>query len=147
MKMIDISKKKQTKREATAIAKVLVDKKTIQAIKENKIEKGDVISATQLVGIVGAKNTPNILPFCHPIPISNVKIDIKLLDEGVIEIRATVKATASTGVEMEAMTAASVAALNVYDMIKKIDRWARITDIMLLRKSGGKSGTLVRPDA
>ena len=141
--MIDIGKKEVTLREAIVEARVYLKAGVIKLIKNKKIPKGDVLEAAKLAGIIAAKKTSELIPFCHPIPIEFADIKFSLKNKE-IEIKATVKAQAKTGVEMEAFTAASVAALTIYDMCKAFDRTAVIKSIMLLKKSGGKSGTYIR---
>lgn len=141
--MIDIGGKKITRREAVVEARVCLKAGVIKLIKEKKIPKGDVLEAAKLSGMIAAKKTAELIPFCHPIPIEFMDIKFSLSDKEV-EIKATVRGEAKTGVEMEAFTACAVSALTVYDMCKAFDREAVITSIMLLKKSGGKSGTYIR---
>lgn len=138
--MIDVSEKPVTLREARARAIVRMNKATLSAIKEGKIEKGDVISVAKIAGITGAKNTPNLLPLCHPIPLTSVNIDIFFDSEDTLRIESTVRAEGKTGVEMEALAAVASSALTVYDMCKRIDRGIIIEEICLLEKKGGRSG-------
>lgn len=140
VKMIDVSEKPVTLREARARAIVRMNKATLSAIKEGKIEKGDVISVAKIAGITGAKNTPNLLPLCHPIPLTSVNIDIFFDSEDTLRIESTVRAEGKTGVEMEALVAVASSALTVYDMCKRIDREIIIEEICLLEKKGGRSG-------
>ncbi len=140
MKMIDVTEKNETRRKARASARLIVDKETIKLIKDGKIEKGDPVNASKLVGISGVKTIPSLLPFCHPIRVTGARIDIALFDEGVIEILSEVSCIDRTGAEMEALSACALAALNFYDMLKRYERWARIADLRLLEKEGGKSG-------
>ncbi len=140
MKMIDVSEKPETPRKAVAVGRLLVEKETIKLIKEGQVEKGDPVSASKTAGLLGLKNTPLLLPFCHPIKVTNARVEVELYDEGVIEIRCEVDCVDRTGAEMEALTGCAVAALNFYDMLKRYERWARITDIRLVEKEGGKSG-------
>lgn len=122
-KMVDITKKPIVYREATAIGKIRLKEKTIELIKKQLIEKGDVINISKVVGIIGAKRTSDLLPFCHPIPITNVSIDIKIDEkESCLVVESTVKTTAQTGVEMEALTSVALALLNVWDMVKKYEK-------------------------
>ena len=141
--MIDIGKKEVTLREAIVEAKVYLKASVIKLIKNKEIPKGDVLEAAKLAGIIAAKKTAELIPFCHPIPIEYVDIKISLKNKEV-EIKTTVRGQAKTGVEMEAFTACAVAGLTVYDMCKAFDREAVIKSIMLLKKSGGKSGDFVR---
>ena len=143
MAMIDIGKKEVTLREAIVEARVYLKTSVIKLIKNKKIPKGDVLEAAKLAGIIAAKKTAELIPFCHPIPIEYVDIKVSLKNKEV-EIKTTVRGHAKTGVEMEAFTACAVAAITVYDMCKAFDRDAVIKSIMLLKKSGGKSGTYIR---
>ena len=148
--MVDVSAKDSTERVATAQAKVFLQPETLEKIQRGKIAKGDVLSVAQVAGVMGAKKTPDLIPMCHPILLTSVDISFK---EEVqpdrdghcsITILATAKTTGPTGVEMEAMTAASVAALTIYDMCKSIDRGMSFSEVCLLSKSGGKSGMFTR---
>jgi cyclic pyranopterin phosphate synthase len=149
-RMVDVSAKAQTERVATAQAKVYLQLDTLKKIQQGKIAKGDVLAVAQVAGVMGAKRTPDLIPMCHPILLSSV--DISFREEAQpdhesrcsITVTATAKTTGQTGVEMEAMTAASVAALTIYDMCKAIDRGMSFGDVYLLSKSGGKSGTYNR---
>jgi cyclic pyranopterin monophosphate synthase len=143
MAMIDIGKKEVTLREAIVEARVYLKAEVIKLIKNKEIPKGDVLEAAKLAGIIAAKKTAELIPFCHPIPIEYVDIKISLKNKEV-EIRTTVRGWAKTGVEMEAFTACAVTGLTVYDMCKAFDRDAVVSDIRLLKKSGGKSGNFVR---
>ena len=148
--MVDVSAKAQTERVATAQAKVFLQPETLEKIQRGKIAKGDVLAVAQVAGVMGAKKTPDLIPMCHPILLTSVDISFKEEpqpdQEGrcSILITAIAKTTGPTGVEMEAMTAASVAALTIYDMCKAIDREMSFSDIYLLSKSGGKSGRFTR---
>ena len=139
MKMIDIGKKNVTEREAIVEGKVFLKPSVISDIKKKKIPKGDVFEAAKLAGMLAAKKTPDLLPSCHPIPLEYVEINISPV-KGAITIRTTVRGIAKTGVEMEAFTATAISALTIYDMCKSLDRGASISEIRLIRKSGGKSG-------
>jgi len=145
--MVDVSAKDSTERAATAQAIVFLQPETLEKIQRGKIAKGDVLSVAQVAGVMGAKKTPDLIPMCHPILLTSVDILFKEEPqpdrEGrcSITILATAKTTGPTGVEMEAMTAASVAALTIYDMCKAVDRGMSVRDVCLLSKSGGKSGT------
>ncbi len=144
-RMVDVSDKADTVRVAQAQAIVRMLPQTLNAIREGGIKKGDVLAVAQVAGIMGAKQTPSLIPMCHPLMLTSVDIEYEFNEDGnALTIRSQVKTTGKTGVEMEAITAASVAALTVYDMCKAIDRWMEITDIQLLEKSGGKSGHLLR---
>jgi len=140
--MVDVSGKPETERVATAGATILMSKETLALILRSGVKKGDVLSVAQLAGIMGAKRTPDLIPLCHPLALSSVTVELTPDPaRSAIDITATCKVTGRTGVEMEALTAASVAALTVYDMVKAVDRGMIITDLRLLHKSGGKSGT------
>jgi cyclic pyranopterin phosphate synthase len=149
-RMVDVSAKASTERVATARAIVFMQPETLEKIQRGKVAKGDVLAVAQVAGVMGAKKTPDLIPMCHPLLITSVDITFKEEPqpnrEGLcsISILATVKTTGQTGVEMEAMTAASVAALTIYDMCKAIDRGMSFGDVCLLSKSGGKSGTYTR---
>lgn len=144
-KMVDVSSKEETLREAVAYGNVYMKKETLERIKEGTIKKGDVLSVAQVAGIMGSKKTSSIIPMCHPIMISGCDIKFTLnFDENRVEITATVKNTGQTGVEMEALTAVSIAGLTIYDMCKAIDKEMIVSDVMLMKKSGGKSGLFER---
>ena len=140
--MVDVSDKAETERVATAKGSVLMQPATLALIKEGGVKKGDVLSVARLAGIMGAKKTPDLIPLCHPLALTSVQVDLTL-DEArnAVDITATCKLVGKTGVEMEALTAVSVAALTVYDMCKAVDKGMQIVDIRLTHKSGGKSGT------
>jgi len=135
--MVNVSTKSPTKREAEASAFVVLKPKVLKALPKNP--KGDPLEVARLAGIMAAKRTADLIPMCHPLPLSHVDVDMQLCENGVA-IHSKVATTAVTGVEMEALVAASVAALTVYDMCKALDKGIEIRDIMLERKSGGKSG-------
>ena len=143
-RMVDVSAKAVTAREATAAARVAMTAATLAQIVEGRLPKGDVLAVARVAGIMAAKRTHELIPLCHPLPISGIELRLEPAPghDGVaaIEIEATVRTTAQTGVEMEALTAASVAALTVYDMCKAIERGMRIEGVRLLEKSGGASG-------
>lgn len=143
MKMVDVGSKKVTERVATATARVRMAPETLTLIRSGKVEKGDVIAAARLAGVMAAKRTPDLVPLCHPIELSGVEMQVKPVVTGV-EIVATVKTVGRTGVEMEALTAACAAALTVYDMLKSSDRGMVIENLQLEHKSGGRSGTWTR---
>ncbi len=144
-KMVDVSSKEETLREAVAYGCVYMKRETLQRIKEGTIKKGDVLSVAQVAGIMASKKTSDIIPMCHPIMISGCDINFKFnFDENKVEITSTVKTTGQTGVEMEALTAVAAAGLTIYDMCKAIDREMIVSNIMLMKKSGGKSGTFER---
>jgi cyclic pyranopterin monophosphate synthase len=140
--MVDVSDKAETERVATAKGSVIMQPTTLALIKEGGVKKGDVLSVARLAGIMGAKKTPDLIPLCHPLALTSVQVDLTL-DEArnAVDITATCKLTGKTGVEMEALTAVSIAALTVYDMCKAVDKDMQIVDIRLTHKSGGKSGT------
>jgi cyclic pyranopterin phosphate synthase len=145
-RMVDVSDKDVTRREATARAVVTMQPATAQLISSGGMAKGDVLAVAQVAGVMAAKRTPDLIPMCHPLPISGVDMAFDLdVAQARLEIRATVRVTSRTGVEMEAMTAAAVAALTVYDMCKAVDRAMSIGNIELLHKAGGKSGEFSRP--
>jgi cyclic pyranopterin phosphate synthase len=137
--MVDVSDKAVTARTATARVRVVMQATTLAMIRQGSAKKGDVLGVARLAGIMAAKRTSDLIPLCHPLPISSVKVDLEAVDDGV-EIAATVRTTGQTGVEMEALTAASVAALTVYDMCKAVDRSMRIEGLRVTHKAGGKSG-------
>lgn len=140
--MVDVSDKDVTERTATAQGSVFMLPETVQLIVDGGVKKGDVLSVARLAGIMGAKKTPDLIPLCHPLALSSVKVDLGVdADRNAVDITATCKLKGRTGVEMEALTAVSVAALTVYDMCKAVDRGMRIADIRLTHKAGGKSGT------
>ena len=149
-RMVDVSTKASTERIATAQAKILLQPTTLEKIQQRTISKGDVLAVAQVAGVMGAKKTPDLIPMCHPIMLASVDISFKedpQLDHAgycSITITATAKTTGPTGVEMEALTAASVAALTIYDMCKSVDRGMTFSEVCLLSKSGGKSGTYTR---
>lgn len=144
-RMVDVAPKNVTVREATATGKVCMRPEVLHLIVTGEIPKGDVLAVARVAGIMAAKKTPDLIPLCHPLPISSAKIEFTP-DEvsGVITIEARVKVEAKTGVEMEALTAVSVAALTIYDMCKAVDKSIVISDVCLQKKTGGKSGTYVR---
>jgi cyclic pyranopterin monophosphate synthase len=144
-RMVDVSDKAETERTATAKGSVIMQPATLALIKDGGVKKGDVLSVARLAGIMGAKKTPDLIPLCHPLALTSVQVDLTL-DEArnAIDITATCKLVGKTGVEMEALTAVSVAALTVYDMCKAVDKGMQIVDIRLVHKSGGKSGTFER---
>ena len=143
-RMVDVSKKDVTARTARASGRVLVSPRVIELLRGEGMPKGDALATARIAGIMGAKRTPDLIPLCHPLAASGVKVDLDVADDAV-EIRATVKTTDRTGVEMEALTAVSVAALTVIDMVKAVDKGAVITDVRVDEKSGGKSGDYRRP--
>ncbi len=139
--MVDVSDKSDTERLATARGSVLMQPETLTKIMAGGVRKGDVLGVAQLAGIMGAKRTPDLIPLCHPLALTSVKVELVCDPErNAVDISATCKLKGQTGVEMEALTAVSVAALTVYDMCKAVDKGMRLTDIRLVHKSGGKSG-------
>jgi cyclic pyranopterin phosphate synthase len=141
VRMVDISEKPVTVRTATASVKVRMSPQTARAIAEGKVPKGDVLACAQVAAYLAIKKTPELIPLCHPIPISGAEVNFDLSpDEGLLRIEVTVRCTAQTGVEMEALTGAAIAALTVYDMCKGIEPGIVIEQLQLERKSGGKSG-------
>jgi len=142
-RMVDISGKPDTEREAVAKGIVRMLASTLDRLRKGEVAKGDVLAVAQLAGIMAAKQTPNLIPLCHPILIGDVKVEFSLdKAKSTVEITTTVKSTGKTGVEMEALTATTVTALTIYDMCKAVDRSMKIENIRLVRKSGGKSGTI-----
>jgi cyclic pyranopterin monophosphate synthase len=137
--MVDVSAKDVTSRSATARARVLMLAETLALITSGKAKKGDVLASARIAGIMAAKKTSDLIPLCHPLMISKVSIEFTIID-GAIDVEATVKVEGKTGVEMEALTACSVACLTLYDMVKAVDRGMKITDLRLVEKLGGKSG-------
>ncbi|WP_442951338.1 cyclic pyranopterin monophosphate synthase MoaC [Paenarthrobacter sp. Z7-10] len=140
--MVDVSSKDETTREATAQAVVATTAEVLSLLGAGELPKGDALAVARVAGIMAAKKTPELIPLCHPLPISKVTVDFALAATS-ITVTALVKTRSVTGVEMEALTAASVAALSLYDMIKAVDKHAVLTDIKVLAKSGGKSGDWV----
>lgn len=140
--MVDVSNKQATQRTATAKGTMTMEPETMALIQAGGVKKGDVLSVAQLAGIMGAKRTPDLIPLCHPLELTSVTVDL-VCDPGrnAVDITATCKLKGQTGVEMEALTAVAVAALTVYDMCKAVDRGMKITDVRLVQKAGGKSGT------
>jgi cyclic pyranopterin phosphate synthase len=142
-RMVDITGKPDTIRQAVAKGVVRMQAATFQLIKQGGTAKGDVLSVAQLAGTMAAKRTPDLIPLCHPILIENIKVEFSLNEaNNTVEITSTVESSGKTGVEMEALTATAVAALTIYDMCKAVDRGIKIENIRLVRKSGGKSGTI-----
>ena len=143
-KMVDVSPKDDTVREAVVTGGVKMKPETLDKIKQNQMKKGDVLAAARIAGIMGGKRTPDLIPLCHTILVSEINVDFEFVGDDFIKITAMSKSTGKTGVEMEAMTAAAVSALTIYDMCKAIDRGMSIENICLQKKSGGKSGTYIR---
>jgi cyclic pyranopterin monophosphate synthase len=144
--MVDVSAKAATARVAVAAGSVTMQKATLDLIRKGGVKKGDVLAVARLAGIMGAKRTPDLIPLCHPLPLDSVAVELTCDPKrNAVDITATVKLTGRTGVEMEALTAVSVAALTIYDMCKAVDRGMRIGEIRLLHKAGGKSGEYNAP--
>lgn len=143
-RMVDVSDKQVTARSATAVATVRLSAATIGLLRGAGVPKGDALAVARIAGIMAAKRTPDLIPLCHPLAIAGVEVDLRV-DDDAVAISATVRTTDRTGVEMEALTAASVAALTMYDMVKAVDRLAEITDVRVEAKSGGRSGDWSRP--
>jgi cyclic pyranopterin phosphate synthase len=143
-RMVDVGGKPVTDRSATATGRVLVSDEVIRLLGAGELPKGDALGVARIAGIMAAKRTPDLVPLCHPIAISGAKVDL-VVGEGAVDITATVRTTDRTGVEMEALTAVTVAALALVDMVKAVDPAAVITDVRVERKTGGTSGDWVRP--
>ena len=142
-RMVDVTGKPDTQREAAARGRVRMKPATFDLIKKGGMAKGDVLTVARLAGIMAAKQTPQLIPLCHPVLIGDVKVEFNLDEKNsTVEITAMVKSTGKTGVEMEALTAVAIAALTIYDMCKAVERGIQIEGIRLIRKSGGKSGTI-----
>lgn len=142
-RMVDVSDKDVSKRRAVATGRVLVSPEVVAALRAGGVPKGDALAVARIAGIMGAKRTPDLVPLCHPLAISGVEVDLRV-DDDAVAITASVRTTDRTGVEMEALTAVSVAALTVVDMVKAIDKGAVITDVRVEEKSGGRSGEWTR---
>ncbi len=146
-RMVDVTPKPETYRLAIAAGEVVMKPETLRLIREGNIKKGDVLGTARVAGIMAAKRTHELIPLCHPLLLTQVDVDFRFNEEeSKIEIQALVKTRGQTGVEMEALTAVSVAALTIYDMAKAVERTMRIENIRLLRKEGGKSGTFIRAE-
>ncbi len=140
-RMVDVSKKEESERVAVAVGTVTMEPETLALIMAGDVAKGDVLGTARLAGIMAAKRTPELIPLCHPLALTSVAVELACdAERNAVDITATCKITGRTGVEMEALTAVSVAALTIYDMCKAVDRGMRIGDIRLTHKSGGKSG-------
>ena len=143
-RMVDVTGKPDTQREAVAKCRVRMKASTLERLKRGSMPKGDVLAVAQLAGIMAAKQTPHIIPLCHPVLIGDIKVEFSLDEPNcAVEITTIVKSIGKTGVEMEALTATAVTALTIYDMCKAVDRGIQIESIRLIRKSGGKSGTII----
>ena len=146
-RMVDVSAKDETVRVATARGRVLMDPRTLALVRDGGMAKGDVLGIAQVAGVMGAKRTPEVIPLCHPLPITGVDLSFELNEaDSAVEISATVRVTGKTGVEMEALTAVSVAALTIYDMCKAVDKDMIIDQVRLIEKTGGKSGHYLREE-
>ena len=146
-RMVNVGEKAETRRQAVAAGRVLVNQNTFDLIRSGGVKKGDVLTVAQIAGIMGAKRTPDLIPMCHPILLTGVELELSLNEEMLsVDILATTTCNGATGVEMEALTAVSAAALTVYDMCKAVQRDMIIDDIRLLQKTGGQSGDFVRED-
>jgi cyclic pyranopterin phosphate synthase len=143
-RMVDVSGKAETRREATAECFVRMAPETVRAVREATLAKGDALSVARVAGIMAAKRTPDLIPLCHPLPITAVTLDFDVRDDGVL-VRASARVTGQTGVEMEALTAAAVAGLTLIDMVKAVEKGVSIEHVRLLAKSGGRSGDWRRP--
>ena len=146
MKMVDVSAKERTERVAIATARLRMQPATVERIRSGKVEKGDVLAAARLAGVMAAKRTPDLVPLCHPIALTGVTVEVTL-DDGGASVRTEVKTLDRTGVEMEALTAAMAAALTIYDMVKSVDRGMVIEAVQLEHKAGGRTGTWDRGTA
>jgi len=145
-RMVDVSDKRVTARVAVAQGRVLMSQKTLALVLSGNAKKGDVLGAARIAGIMAAKRTHELIPLCHPLPVSKVELDIAPTQKPpALIVRATVKVTGQTGVEMEALTAVAVACLTIYDMVKAVERGMRIDGIHLVEKRGGKSGHYLKP--
>lgn len=146
-RMVDVTAKGETVREAVARGRVRMLPDTLRLIQENGVAKGDVLAVARIAGIMAAKKTGGLIPLCHPLPLTGCAVDFRFnQDQSTVEIEARVRTASRTGVEMEALTAVSVAALTIYDMAKAVDRGMVIEDVCLVEKSGGRSGLYRRPE-
>jgi cyclic pyranopterin phosphate synthase len=145
VRMVDTGNKEITARRAVATARVLMKRETVSALREHRTPKGDPLETARLAGIMAAKRTADLIPLCHPLPLTHIDVQATLADDGVA-LTAEVATHAQTGVEMEALTAVSVAALTIYDMCKALEKGMTITDVRLEHKTGGKSGDYDRPE-
>jgi cyclic pyranopterin phosphate synthase len=140
-RMVDVGAKAETERRAVARGKLLLGAPTVALVRDGRTPKGDVLAAARIAGIMAAKRTSELIPLCHPLPLTHLAVEVRVEDDG-IAIEATAATTGRTGVEMEALTAVAVAGLTLYDMLKAVERGARLTDVRLVEKSGGRSGEL-----
>jgi cyclic pyranopterin monophosphate synthase len=145
-RMVDVGDKAETRREATAECFVRMAPRTVRAIRDSALAKGDALGVARVAGIMAAKRTPDLIPLCHPLPVTSVRVDLEVRDDGV-RIEATARVTGQTGVEMEALTAAAVAGLTLIDMVKAVEKGVSLEHVRLLAKSGGRSGDWRRPEA
>ncbi len=146
--MVDVGDKPDTQREAVARGRIVMRPETLALIRDNAFDKGDVLGVARIAGIMGAKNTSQLIPLCHPLPLNKIAVEFDLdSKDSAVNITATARVTGKTGVEMEALTAVSVAALTIYDMCKAVDRAMRIEGVRLARKTGGRSGDVILEDA
>ncbi len=145
--MVDVTAKNETERVALAAGTVSMKPTTLKMIRDGDIEKGAVLETARIAGILGVKETPNLIPMCHNLLITGIDIEFSFQDKSTLEIKATAKTTGKTGVEMEALTGVSIAGLTVYDMCKAVDKEMVIGEIRLLKKTGGKSGTFIREES
>lgn len=145
-RMVDVTEKPDTVRRAVAYGEVHAKRATLEKVAQNAIAKGDVVTVAKIAGVQAAKRTGELIPLCHPLPLTHVEVDVSLdVEKGVIAITAAAVTTGKTGVEMEAMTAVAVAGLTIYDMCKAVDRTMTIASVYLVEKHGGKSGAFIRP--
>jgi cyclic pyranopterin phosphate synthase len=143
IRMVDVGEKPVTKRQAVAKGRVLMQAATLKLLKQGKLPKGDVLAAARVAGIMAAKETPRLIPLCHPLLVEDIKVEFAIDEKTpAVEITATVKGSGKTGFEMEALTAVAISGLTIYDMCKTVDQTLRLEDIRLTRKSGGKSGDI-----
>ena len=146
VQMVDVSKKEITKRTARAVGEIKMQPETLKLIKAGNIKKGAVIETARIAGITGAKKTSNLIPMCHPLLLSSIKVEFDLEYQDKIKIKSEVKNSGQTGVEMEALTAVNLAALTIYDMVKAVDKSMEIGSVKLIYKAGGKSGIYERKE-
>jgi len=146
VQMVDVSKKEITKRTARAVGEIKMQPETLKMIKAGNIKKGAVIETARIAGITGAKKTSDLIPMCHPLLLSSIKVDFELEYQDKIRIKSEVKNSGQTGVEMEALTAVNLAALTIYDMVKAVDKSMEIGSVKLIYKAGGKSGIYEREE-
>ncbi len=147
-RMVDVGAKPVTAREAVARGRVVMRAETLELIRQNAFDKGDVLAVARVAGIMGGKKTSELIPLCHPLPIDSIGVEFELnASDSAVEIAATARTTGKTGVEMEALAALTVAALTIYDMCKAVDRGMKIESVRLARKTGGQSGDVILEDA